>query len=121
MSVQCFCCNAIFEDYQELANHVKNSKTGHRKSKKWAAKVLLNVTRLNQKKELQQRTPLTAEQKESYQETKRELTGTQQNIITYCPSCKQGHRENLPSEFIKSEQAWRTPRGTLIILCQNCK
>ena len=120
MSVQCFCCNAIFEDYQELANHVRKAKTGHRKSKKWAAKVLLNVNRLNQKKEFQQRTPLTEEQKESYQETKRELSGTMQNVIALCPRCQIPHREQLPTEFIKSEQAWKTPKGTLFILCQSC-
>ncbi len=121
MPVQCFCCGATFEDYAELAKHVSASKKGHRKSKKWAADYMLKTRQLNQKRDLPQRIPLTEEQKDNYQETKRELSGEYENVICLCPRCKLGHREQVPTEYSHSEQAWRSPKGTLMMICQRCK
>ncbi len=120
MTVICHSCQAEFDDYEALAKHISSSKQGHRKGKRWAANYLLKSRALNQKK-LFNSSPLTQEDRENRESTKREISGETEWILTVCPHCKKGHREQLPREFIESSVAWRTSRGTLIVNCSACQ
>lgn len=65
------CGKSDFEDYNTLAMHIMASKKGHFQSKKWAAKVLMQVSRLNKKKEFENRPQLTEEEKENKRDSRR--------------------------------------------------
>ncbi len=120
MTVSCFYCTATPEDYEALARHIASAKKGHRKGKRWAAGYLLKTRKLNKKREFNP-TPLTEEDRENKKSVIRELSGENEYILTVCPHCKKGNRVLLPNEFIHSEQAWRTLKGTLIVNCEGCK
>jgi hypothetical protein len=123
MSVQCNSCGSIHEDYAELARHISTSKKGHRRGKKWAASFLLKVKKLNQKKEPFDRIPLSEEDKENRREIRQQvqLSGVKKMVNTLCPHCKKGHSEAIEVEYVNSPTAWKTPRGTLNILCAGCR
>jgi len=110
----CHACGQSFPGFRELAVHIAGSKKGHRKGKRWAAKFLL----LNGKRDKPEynNTPLTEEQKENRQSTKRVLSGDQRNALCICPKCRQGHRQVLPAEYVESPTAWRI-NGVLAIRC----
>jgi GTP cyclohydrolase FolE2 len=120
MTVQCRACGRDdFEDYTELAIHIQSSKKGHRKGKIWASKYLLRVNQLNQKKEYEQRVPLTEEEKENKRDTRRELSGQMEVVNTYCPRCKTRTRRQLEIEFTRGGQAWGI-KNYYFVLCQLC-
>lgn len=122
----CFCCGRTgFKDNIELAQHIAASKKGHRKSKTWASKVLLNVRQLNRKGSLPERSSATTEERQVIKDTKEalkvELSGEVEVVVAGCPTCKHPHQVELPVEFARSGFAWRTSSGMLITRCGNCK
>ncbi len=117
----CHSCNESFADFEALALHISSSKKGHRKGRKWAAKYLTKVNKLNQKQSFLNKTPLTKEDRENRANLKRELSGNFQYVNTLCPSCKNAIPQKLPIEFIQSVEAWRTKEGTLRVCCLNCQ
>ena len=121
MSVVCHSCGDFFEDYTELAQHISSAKTKHRKGKKWAAKYLLRVNFLNQKRDLKPRTPLTEQQKENRVSTFVELSGQNEIVSTFCSHCKSRTRQALPIEYTRSNTAWRNKQGTLVVSCPTCQ
>jgi len=110
----CRACGKVCADYKELAVHIAGSRKGHRRGKRWAAKFLLLKGKRD--KPEYDRTPLTDEQKENRQSTKRVLSGDQRNALCICPKCQQGHRQVLPVEYVESPTAWRI-NGVLAIRC----
>lgn len=117
MTVYCNSCKQPFDDYQSLALHIVASKAGHRKGKRWAAKYLSrNVIN---KRDLNGRTPLTEADKENRESTKRALSGKVNYELCVCPRCDKGHREMIPEEFARSQQAWRKGKN-LVVICGNC-
>jgi hypothetical protein len=125
MSVTCHSCGNFFEDYTELARHIAGSTKGHRKGKKWAAQLLLRVKQLDKKAEFQERienrTPLSEEDKQARRSNKLELSGVKKMMNTQCPHCKTLHVETVEVEHTQSTLAWKTPKGTLLILCARCR
>ena len=122
----CFCCGRTdFKDNIELAQHIAASKKGHRKSKTWASKVLLNVRQLNRKGNLPERSSATEEEREAIKDIKKELkvelSGELEVVMAGCPTCKQPHEVELPVEFTRSGIAWRTRSGMLITRCTKCQ
>lgn len=115
-----YCSHEPFPDWHELAIHIMSSKGKHRFGKTWAAKMLTNVTQLNQKKDLPQRVPLTDEEKAAKQDSRQELSGHERMVLTLCPKCNKVTHQAVPVEFAQSKRAWRATNGTLMILCQNC-
>jgi len=117
----CRICNQDFEyDWHSLAKHISISKKGHRAGKKWAAKYLLQVNRLNAKRDLPQRVPLTEEQKEARRDLRREISGDTQRVLTLCPHCKSQAVSVLPVEYTQSPIAWRQ-NNNLVVLCEPCR
>lgn len=117
----CRVCNTNFEyDWHALAKHISTSKKGHRAGKKWAAKYLLQVNRLNAKRDLPQRVALTEEQKESRRELKRETSGETESVKTYCPMCKHGGQAILEAEYTQSGIAWKR-NDRFVIMCNPCR
>ena len=122
MSVTCHQCNESFDEYSELAVHIM-SKKSHRKGRKWAAKLLSQVNRLDQKKEFEGREPLSEEDKENRRELREQsrLSGVRTMVNTVCPKCKNWHAESLEVEYVQSPFTWKTPQGTLMIMCIRCR
>ena len=124
MTVLCNSCGKECEDYHELALHIMENKKGHQRGKKWASAFLLRTNRLNARKDLPQRAPMTDEEKESLRdaraETRRELSGKVSLAKVFCPQCKQVSVRALPVEFAQNNQAWRLPNGTLVVSCPAC-
>ncbi len=117
----CLACGENFEyDWTALALHISKEKKGHRKGKKWAANYLLKTRKLNQKRDLTARTPLTEEEKESKREMKRELSGEEERVKTYCPQCKTGSSAVLPIEHTQSPDAWKV-KDRLVLMCNTCR
>jgi len=118
MTVSCHSCIATFADYKELALHISSSRKGHRSGKRWAAKYIainmLSAEKRNGKKTT--RTPLTETEKENKLDSKRELSGKHETVVTICPQCKKGQRQLLPEEFTSSPLAWRI-KDCLAVLC----
>jgi hypothetical protein len=121
VSVECNACHDFFEDYGELAQHIAGQKKGHRKGKIWAAKFLLKVRKLDARKDLKERVPLSEEDKENRRELRVELSGVTKMTNTQCPKCKSPHAEALEIEYVKSPLIWATSRGTPLILCARCR
>ena len=122
----CFYCGRTgFKDNIELAKHIVASKSGHRKSKAWASKVLLNVRLLDRKGNLPERSSATDEERQALSDTRKtlkiELSGEMEVVDAGCPSCKQPHQIALPVEFVRSEFAWKTRSGMFITRCTNCQ
>jgi uncharacterized protein YnzC (UPF0291/DUF896 family) len=122
MSVVCHQCHSDFETYTELAQHII-SKKNHRKGRKWASSLLLKVNQLNKKKDFENRTPLTEEEKETRREIRQQtqLSGARKMVNTLCPQCKRHSAQSIEVEYANSQQAWRTINGTLRILCMGCR
>lgn len=117
---KCFICNEIFKDFKELARHVIANKKTHGKSYFWAQKVLTDAERLNFKTQsFEGRSPLTEEEREAKRESRRELSGEDHMVSTFCPHCKNSHTERIPQEYIESNTAWRE-KGKLVVLCDGC-
>lgn len=121
ITITCHSCQQDFPDYESLAKHISSSKKGHQKGKRWASHYLLKTRALNLKKQPFTSNPLTQEDKENRESTKRDLSGETEYILAVCPMCKKGHREQLPIEFVESPMAWRTSKGTLIVNCSICQ
>jgi hypothetical protein len=117
---ECLSCHQNFKDWAELALHISTSKSNHRKGKKWAAGVLLNVKKLNKKKDAPQRIALTEQEKENKADCKEELSGRESVVVTICPSCKQKSSQSIPTEYVESNTVWKS-RGLLVINCFNCR
>lgn len=119
---QCHSCGDIFPDWKALADHIATSKTGHRKGKKWAAKIRM-VNSLSAKarygKKNFERTPLTEEQKEAKELSQRELSGEIEVVTTVCPKCKHQAHQVLPVEFTQNNHAWRI-KALLPVFCEGC-
>jgi hypothetical protein len=112
MSVTCFSCGTSFQDNKELALHISSSKKRMHtlSSRTWAANFLSQTRRLNSKKDLPGRTPLTEEQKEAKHSTKREIDETAFiRVVTRCPQCKMLSEESLLEAYVVEDgvHAWR--------------
>jgi uncharacterized C2H2 Zn-finger protein len=116
---QCFTCHEVFEDFKALALHVFTNKSTHRKSIKWAAKVLTNVERLNQKQDLSGRIPLTEEQHEAKRNCVRELSGEIKTAMCKCPHCQKLFPNKVEIEHYENPTAWRENKH-LMMLCSMC-
>lgn len=124
MSVQCNSCGQFFDEFTDLARHISESpKRTHKYGRKWAAKLLLQVRRLDSKKDFKERTPLSEEDKENRREIQRsiQLSGAKSMVNTICPKCKTRHAEALEVEYVRSPLAWKTIQGTLLIMCAGCR
>ena len=121
MTVECHQCGDTFDTYTDLARHITVKK--HRKGRRWAAKLLLQVGRLDKKKDFDDRVPLSEEDKESRRELRDAAQVSGEKIITNtkCPKCGNWHSQYIEVEYARSETAWRTEKGTLLILCGGCK
>ncbi len=122
MSVECYYCPQSFAGFQALALHISQSRKGHRKGKKWAAKYLmLNSLSPDKRKPIRNNgTPLTEEQRQAKRDTLRQLSGKVVNTVTLCPKCKRRSNNSLPSEYVSNPSAWRAG-NILIKLCINCE
>ncbi len=118
----CIVCNKDFPDWNALAQHIAGEKKGHKKGKRWAAKVLLvNVLSVkNRRKPMGQRTPLTDQEKENKVDSRRELSGRTKLVPTVCPKCKTSSQESLPIEYVESHDAWHT-KSFYVKLCGRCQ
>jgi hypothetical protein len=115
---KCNDCGKDFEDFGELALHIRTSpKKSHKHGRKWAANYRLKAVVFGEKQ--MEHTGLTAEQKQSKQDSRRELSGEMTYKNTICPKCKRGGRPLLPVEYAESEQAWKIGNN-IAKLCQNC-
>ena len=125
MAALCHYCHAICEDYNDLAKHIRDSKKGHARGKKWAAAYLLKVRILNKKKDKPEHDKKTPEQKEAHDRNKpltvREMSGSLLDVVTICPQCKAVDTQKIPVEYARSKDAWRARNGTLIISCHRCQ
>ena len=120
MTVLCHSCNLSFVDYKELALHISTSRKGHRQGKKWAAKYMMKVRALDKRNNGGGRSPLTEDDKENKKNTRRELSGDNEHVATFCPHCRKKTKQVLPIEYTRSNEAWRL-KDYLVVLCQNCE
>ena len=118
---KCFNCDEVFPDYMALALHITSAKKGHRKGKRWAAKYLMLNKISIDKKRNNNRTPLTEKDRENKRNSKLELSGQTQTLLTYCPKCKKSYKQAVPVEYAMSPTAWRNTKGILIMACPNCQ
>ncbi len=117
VNITCISCGKVCEDYRELASHIAGSKKGHRKGKRWAAQYLSRHV-LN-KREYNNRTPMTAEQKTTKDDIMRIVSGEQRVADTVCPKCKKPSRAVFEIEYAESSSAWRIG-GRLVKMCDGC-
>jgi hypothetical protein len=113
-----YCDHPVFADWKELAMHISTSKKGHRAGKRWAARYIVG-NRLKAKKE-QVRIPLTAEQKATKEDLRRELSGATEFVDTLCLKGKHIVRQCLPLEYAHSKDAHRV-QGYLVMMCATCE
>ena len=94
-----------------------------KKGKKWAAKYLLRVNQLNSKKEYEDKIPLSEEDKQNRRELMNiQLSGQKKMVNTMCPHCKKAHAEALEVEYANSPFAWKSTKGSFImVLCAGCR
>ena len=117
---ECFACHEVFDTYKELALHVVANQNTHRKSLKWAAKVLTDVQRLNAKQDKPQgRIALTEEEKEAKKDCQRQISGELSFTRVVCPSCLQVRSERIEIEHLENPTSWRW-KGKIAIECDNC-
>lgn len=122
MTVICSSCGAIKEDFKELAKHISASKKGHQKGKVWSAKFLLDVRRLNNKKDWpKDRTALTDTEKENKRNSKTTISGVEEKVTTTCPSCGAITMQSLPVEYTEELCAWKSKNGAIFVNCENCR
>ena len=98
-----------FEEWGELASHILTAHAKAPKNKlnkaslKWAANYKFKNALL--KKQEQYRIPLTKGQKEAKTDTRRILSGKTILVETFCPKCRETHREDLDKEYVESPHA----------------
>lgn len=118
----CYSCNppSTHPDFGALALHIMSTK-GHKKGRKWAAKYLMinNLSPEKRNGKQQGRIILTEEQKESKRDSRYQLSGENEVVVTICPKCKTGRKLALPVEFTGSPVAWRI-KGLFAVLCSVC-
>ena len=122
----CLSCNkTILGDRTDLAQHIMSAKRGHDRSKRFAARILTDVRRLDRKVTFlarnKGRTKLTEEQKQIKKDLVRQVSGAVQSVLTVCPKCCKGHEEKLEVEYINSPSAPRSHSGKLLRLCEGCR
>ena len=120
----CNACHHSFPDYTELAKHIINARVGHRRGKRWASSVVLQVKRLDRKvtnDSKPDRIPLTEDLKETKLSLMREVSGEFRQVLCVCPRCKLGHVEAVEVEYIESRDAWRSTSGKPMIICGGCR
>ena len=119
----CHSCGKPFDNFKDLALHIMQSKSGHRKGRKWASKFIM-IGGLSKKsrdgRQQQSQVVLTKEEKVNKVSSARELSGREEYRQVYCPRCKYTHDYKLPVEYIESPVVWRTPQGTMIVACLSC-
>lgn len=123
----CRTCDQEFEDWGELATHIKSAKdTLHKKDRagKMWAKRYIHRNAINKLKRLGREfaphTPLTDEQREAKEDTRRELSGQTKLMPTICPRCQKGNRHFLEVEHTDNPQAWRI-KNCLVVMCEGCR
>jgi len=123
----CRTCDQDFETWGDLADHI-NSATDKphkrdRAGKMWAKRYIHRNTINKLKKlgrELPYRTPLTDEQREAKEDTRRELSRQTKLVPVKCPRCNKGSRQILEVEHTDNPQAWRID-NCFVILCGGCR
>jgi phage FluMu protein Com len=123
----CYTCGANFGyDWVAWAKHTlekisENKKDiAHKKGKLFAHKILINAKKLNQKRDLNGRVPLTEQEKENKVSTRRETSGIFNYILAICPNCKTRHRMKVEEEFTTDEFTWKA-KESHFVLCENCR
>ena len=116
----CRACGYEGTDWKDLARHIQTSKRGHSRGKKWAATILSHSNKLNQKRDLPQRVPLTETEKAAKKDSVSEVSGNTRMVMTLCPKCNKVTSQALPVEYVGSPRAWRATNGALMVTCQNC-
>lgn len=117
----CNSCHRVFPDYQSLALHIQASRKGHARSKKFAADFLLKnpLSAKAKNGKTLERIPITSEQREAREDTRRELSGDSELVITICPRCKRKERRLMEVEYTKSETALKIG-SCIVVICNNC-
>lgn len=122
-----FCDHEPFETYHDLAVHMVISKTGHNGGKRWAKSYLAKqgaaeARRIDQRLDRrdQVRIPLTDEQAEARESTRRQLSGAEEYVTTLCLRCQKPSRQLLPTEYCSSPHAWRI-KDYLVVNCNACR
>jgi ribosomal protein L32 len=97
-------------------------KKTHRQGRVWASKYLLmhNLSPRAKNGSLENRTPLSDEQKEAKRNTIRELSGRMKLVNTICPKCRTQEHRKLETEFVDEPLVWRI-KGILVRLCDDCR
>jgi hypothetical protein len=118
----CAVCKEDFGvEWNDLAKHILKQKDSmHKRGRRWAHKVLTNAKKLNQKRDMPGRIPLTEQQKENKKEMKRVVSGMEEPVIAICPNCKNKHRVKLAIEHIRYEHAWMI-NGRYAVICADCR
>lgn len=109
MTIQCHTCKQVFADPKKLAKHIVANKKTHKKQY-WAQSVLSDKKRLDRKLSMRklERTPLTDEDREAKEDTRREISGATKLVPTVCPRCKRpGNLQQLEVEHTDNPVAWR--------------
>lgn len=125
--IECYFCQGpnkpTFETYHDLAVHISTSKTGHNGGKRWAAKYLskpAEAAARRHERSNQVRIPLTDEQAEARESTRRVLSGAEELVTTLCLRCKSPARQHLPVEYVRSPDAWKI-KGYHVVNCLTCR
>lgn len=123
----CRTCDRDFESWGDLADHI-NSATDKphkrdRAGKMWAKRYIHRNTINKLKKlgrELPYRTPLTDEQREAKEDTRRELSGETKWVMTICPKCNKGKHRMIETEHVDEPEAWHI-KNRLAVTCDGCR
>ena len=114
------CDHEPFETWYELACHIiKQRDKAHRRHKLWATKYLHRHVLNKRIIEHRGNGGLTSEDKQAQEDTRRELSGATEQVVTICPRCNHGQRQYVELEHLENRLAWRI-RGCLVIVCMNC-
>lgn len=117
----CHACNADFEDYKSLAQHIVSLKdVKHRKGRRWALKFLSKQKILDQKRDFKPRTAMPENIKNHFDEIKRELSGETERVSTLCPNCRTKSTAVLEAEYVNSGVAW-VKDDRVVMYCQTCR
>lgn len=119
-SIICRSCGKDdFKDYTELAVHIlSSSKKTHKHGRIWAAKYSNRKTL--SKRIFGEYQPITDEQREAKEDTRRELSGETKLVPTRCPRCKTGSRQMIEVEHANNPEALRID-NYFVILCEGCR
>jgi hypothetical protein len=64
--------------------------------------------------------PLTEQQSQAKEDTRRYLSGEVRMVQTLCLRCKRPSVQPLPVEYVESAEAWRVD-GRLVVYCNSCQ